>query len=84
MTLDLKRSASDSSRGKIILSIDVVKDSNTEVHLRFSGRGIAGHTSCFCMTSTNPFFEVYRGSYADPRHFLKVYDSDPILNNPNP
>ena len=44
LTLDLKRSGSDISRGKIILSIDVVRDSNTEVHMRFSGRNIAGVT----------------------------------------
>ena len=85
LTLDLKTKPSDTaSSGSIILSVDVVKDSNLEIHLKLAAQNLPGITSCFCMSTTNPFFEIYRGTHTDSGKFLKVYDSDPIMNNTNP
>lgn len=49
------------SRGKIIVRADAVKESNMDVSLRISARNLPNSVSCMC-GSNNIFFEIHRGS----------------------
>ena len=80
---DLTLKGSSKSRGKIIVRADSVKESNWEAALRISARNLPTSVSCLC-GSNNIFFEILRGSQNDTTQFLKVYDSDPIMNTVSP
>lgn len=51
-----------------------------EVKMKIHAKNIPSNGGC-CGGSDNLFFEIHRGSLADPELFLKVYDSDPIPNS---
>ena len=82
-TSDLLTASSQKSRGKIIVRCDSVKESNMDIMMRVSARGLPSNVQFGCCVENNIFFEIYRGS-ATGDQFFKVYDSDPIAANVNP
>jgi hypothetical protein len=58
---DLTKQGHSSSRGKIIVRVDSVKESNMDVTMQLSARNLPSNDFCFC-TQNNIFFEIYRGS----------------------
>ena len=79
-TADLLIKGNTKSRGKLIARVDSVVESNMEVKMKIHAKNLPSNAGCLC-GSDNIFFEIHRGSLADPELFLKVYGSDPIPNS---
>jgi len=71
-----------SSRGKLIVRADSVKESNIDVTMRVGGRNLPNSSSCLC-ANNNIYLEIYRGS-SNGQQWFKVKDFDPIQGNINP
>lgn len=74
-TGQLVKPGSSSKRGSIEVRADSVKESNMDIAMQVSARGLPNSQGCLC-GQNNIFFEIYRGSASG--QFLKVFDSDPI------
>jgi len=58
-------------RGRIIIKVVPLKSSDDEVVLKFGGRELLMQTSCFCMSSINPYIVIDK-SYEASGHLNYV------------
>lgn len=81
---DLTQPGHSTSRGKIVIRIDSVNQSNDEVRLKFSAR-LQPHATFCCEDENNPYFVISRArDPLNPTEYVRVFKSQPLKNTANP
>jgi hypothetical protein len=57
---DLKKDGDKSNRGKILVTVEPVKASQTEIEMKLGGRNLTMNTTCFCISSINPYIVLFK------------------------
>ena len=71
-------------RGKIIVRADVITKSNDDLFLRVKAT-LYPFTSMGCCNGTNnPYYVLSRGRPENTKEFVRVHQSDAVLDNPSP